>query len=257
MNRSIDNDNDLERWKALGTITIIALVVSFVNGCGSQRTTTPQGAWHKVRQGQLLSRLCERYQSNLDDVIEINGLKNPDLIIVGRHLFFPHRKRYLPAKVPKIRDVSLQAYERTLLKVQWPLFAPITSGFGPRKGRPHKGIDLAAPAGTKVYAALDGKVSRSEFNQGGYGWLIVIDHGKGVETRYAHHQKNMVKVGDQVSQGQSIALVGSTGRSSGPHLHFELRYRGKALDPLLYLPAINRTVSHGYSKKYFYLSQRF
>ena len=72
-----------------------------------------------------------------------------------------------------------------------------------------------------------------------------------------HHQKNMVKVGDQVAQGQSIALVGSTGRSSGPHLHFELRYRGKALDPLLYLPAINRAVSYWHPKKYFYLSQLF
>lgn len=99
----------------------------------------------------------------------------------------------------------------------------------------HKGVDLTAPIGSDVYAAEEGRVVFSG-KESGYGNLVIIDHGNGVETRYAHHRANFVQVGDIVHRGQKIAEVGMTGRTTGPHLHFEYRLNGDAQNPL---PVLN------------------
>ena len=101
----------------------------------------------------------------------------------------------------------------------------------------HKGVDLTAPIGSDVYAAEEGRVIVSR-KESGYGNLVIIDHGNGVETRYAHHRANFVQVGDIVHRGQKIAEVGMTGRTTGPHLHFEYRLNGDAQNPL---PVLNDT----------------
>ena len=101
----------------------------------------------------------------------------------------------------------------------------------------HRGIDLAAKPGTPIFAVADGVVVYSDNKQRGYGNLVIIDHGKGVLTVYAHNRRNLVDEGERVRQGARIAEVGNTGRSTGPHLHFELRVKGKAVNPLDYLPA--------------------
>lgn len=106
----------------------------------------------------------------------------------------------------------------------------LSSPFGPRWGRFHYGIDIANSTGTPIYAADGGTVTRVAY-AGSYGNLVVIDHGNGYETRYAHCSGFDVVVGQEVSQGQQIARMGSTGRSTGPHLHFEIRLDGQALDP--------------------------
>ncbi|MEX2613713.1 MAG: peptidoglycan DD-metalloendopeptidase family protein [Gaiellaceae bacterium] len=116
----------------------------------------------------------------------------------------------------------------------WPLNGTFVSGFGMRWGRMHEGIDIAAPTGTPVWAAAAGTVIHSGW-LGGYGLLVVVDHGNGVATAYAHNSSLLVAVSQNVSQGETIALVGSTGNSSGPHVHFEVRVNGVAVDPLLYL----------------------
>ena len=99
----------------------------------------------------------------------------------------------------------------------------------------HKGVDLTAPMGTDIYAALDGRVVFSGKDHG-YGNCVFIDHGNGIQTRYAHHRLNFVHEGDLVRRGQKIAEVGVTGHSTGPHLHFELRLNGESQNPL---PALN------------------
>jgi murein DD-endopeptidase MepM/ murein hydrolase activator NlpD len=116
----------------------------------------------------------------------------------------------------------------------WPVNGPVTSGFGMRWGRMHEGIDIAVPTGTPVWAAAAGTVIYSGW-LGGYGNLVVVDHGNGLATAYAHNSALLVAVGQVVAQCDTIALAGSTGHSSGPHVHFEVRVNGVAVDPLLYL----------------------
>jgi murein DD-endopeptidase MepM/ murein hydrolase activator NlpD len=116
----------------------------------------------------------------------------------------------------------------------WPVDGPVTSGFGMRWGRMHEGIDIAVPTGTAVRASASGTVIHSGW-LGGYGNLVVIDHGNGLATAYAHNSSLLVSVGQGVTQGETVSLAGSTGNSSGPHVHFEVRVNGVAVDPLLYL----------------------
>src|SRR5690606_36493243 len=102
-------------------------------------------------------------------------------------------------------------------------------------GRPHEGVDIAVPQGTPVRAVEAGRVTYADW-AGSYGILVTIDHGGGVETRYAHNSRVSVNVGDWVEEGDEVARSGSTGRSTGPHVHFELRVGGDAVDPLPWLP---------------------
>jgi len=112
--------------------------------------------------------------------------------------------------------------------------ALVSSPFGFRWGRPHQGIDLAAPLGTGIQAAENGKVVYSSWKQG-YGNFIVVDHGHGFETHYAHCSKMLVHVGQSVHKGQLIGRVGSTGNSTGPHLHFEVVANGIHRNPVKFL----------------------
>ena len=116
-----------------------------------------------------------------------------------------------------------------------------TSSFGvrsdPFKGRAamHPGVDLAGPVGTPIYATADGMVDRAEWNNGGYGNLVEIDHGHGIQTRYGHLTRYIVSAGEHVKRGQLIAYMGSTGRSTGSHLHYEVRLDGKAVNPIPFM----------------------
>ena len=117
----------------------------------------------------------------------------------------------------------------------WPLRGPITSEFGPRWGGFHPGIDIAAPNGTPIHAAKAGTVIFAAYN-GGYGNFVCIDHGGGFTTCYAHQSRLAVSDGQQVAQGDVIGYEGSTGYSTGPHLHFETRIDGNPQNPRRYLP---------------------
>ncbi len=113
-----------------------------------------------------------------------------------------------------------------------PLATPYTDGFGPRGDRFHTGLDYPAPRGTPVGAAASGRVSWAGNLGGGWGIVVTIQHPRGVATMYAHLSKALVSVGQRVTVGERIGLVGATGDASGPHVHFEVRLRGAALDPL-------------------------
>jgi murein DD-endopeptidase MepM/ murein hydrolase activator NlpD len=131
----------------------------------------------------------------------------------------------------------------------WPLAADgtelLSSSYGdrvhPRGGdqRFHTGLDLRASGGTPVYAAAAGTVSLSGAS-GAYGNVVLLDHGGGLQTLYAHHERNLVGVGDQVRRGQPIALVGHTGNATGDHLHFEVRWNGGTVDPRTVLPHLSQ-----------------
>jgi murein DD-endopeptidase MepM/ murein hydrolase activator NlpD len=116
----------------------------------------------------------------------------------------------------------------------WPVQGVLTSPYGMRWGRMHEGIDIGASTGTLIYAAAGGTVVYAGW-EGGYGNLTVIDHGNGLATAYGHQSRLAVSNGQTVSRGQVIGYVGSTGHSTGPHLHFEVRVNGAPTDPLAYL----------------------
>ncbi len=124
-------------------------------------------------------------------------------------------------------------------KLAWPVTGPVTSGFGMRVhpvlgyARMHSGVDIAAPSGTPVGSAAAGIVAFAGWS-GGYGNLVVVDHGDGLATAYAHLSRTAVRTGQSVSQGQEIGNVGCTGLCTGPHLHFEVRVNGQPVDPMQY-----------------------
>jgi murein DD-endopeptidase MepM/ murein hydrolase activator NlpD len=122
-------------------------------------------------------------------------------------------------------------------RYSWPANGAMTSGYGWRWGRMHRGIDIAGPIGTPIVAAAPGIVLTSGWNDGGYGYMVEVQHPDGSMTRYAHNDRIHVRKGDTVQQGQRIADMGSTGRSTGPHLHFEIHTagRGGAINPMMFL----------------------
>jgi murein DD-endopeptidase MepM/ murein hydrolase activator NlpD len=119
--------------------------------------------------------------------------------------------------------------------LRWPVAGPVTSPFGERWGRMHNGIDIGVSTGTPIGAAAAGTVVMADWF-GGYGNCVIVDHGGGWVTLYAHQSRIDVDEGDSVAAGQTVGLVGSTGHSTGPHLHFEVRIGGTPNDPQLYLP---------------------
>lgn len=145
------------------------------------------------------------------------------------------------------RSAALHAYDRAAGHAHahdhvhgTPVEGTLTSDFGHRhhpilhRRMMHYGVDIGAPAGTPIRALRDGVVTRSE-RMGTYGNVVFVDHGDGLQTRYAHARTLLVKPGERVQQGQTLATVGSTGRSTGPHLHFEVRQDGEAIDPTAFL----------------------
>ena len=153
-------------------------------------------------------------------------------------------------KAVDARDESLSSIEakilqQSVLKDMLPNSSPVEAGYNsssygwridPFNGSKafHEGLDFPAATGTVIHAAADGIVSMAE-HSAAYGNIVKVEHGSGLETRYAHASKLLVKVGERVIKGQAVALVGSTGRSTGPHLHYEIRFNGNSLDPRQYL----------------------
>jgi len=142
--------------------------------------------------------------------------------------------RYLPRAI----DPTMPAPSTmTASSYIWPAKGVLTSGFGQRWGRPHRGIDVANGTGTPIYASADGVIEKAGWNSGGYGNVVDIRHNDGSMTRYGHNSKILVQAGQPVHQGDTIALMGSTGFSTGPHSHFEIHPSGKgAVNPIALLP---------------------
>lgn len=185
------------------------------------------GVYYRVVIGDTLWDISRRYGVSVNEIAAKNSLGNSSLIQPGQVLFIP--------AVSTVSN-SAQVASASTRTFSWPLSITgrVSSPFGPRWGGFHYGVDIAIPAGTDILAAADGVVVAAQY-KGTYGLTIRVDHGGGYETLYAHASRLMVSRGDRVRSGQLIALVGSTGRSTGPHLHFEVRYNGTPRDPLPYL----------------------
>ena len=217
--------------------------------------SVPPGGYHVVRKGEDIYRIAKMYDVNIIDLVEYNKLSNLD-IKTGQKLFLiksdtdyamsSETKEKQPEKKQIGREekktVQLEkAITDKLITKRYELILPVegevTSEFGLRNGKPHKGIDISAPVGTPIYAVMDGKVVYNG-TQRGYGNVIILEHRNYIMTVYAHNEANLVRIGEKVKQGQPIASLGQTGTASGPHLHFEYRIQGKAIDPRKVLPQL-------------------
>ncbi|MDM8566696.1 M23 family metallopeptidase [Candidatus Halobeggiatoa sp. HSG11] len=158
--------------------------------------------------------------------------------IAGKSIPSPSKTKRVIKLVSK-KFLQKYRFRTKSLPKNWPLKqGRVSSGYGKRWRRMHRGIDIAAKRGTPIFAVEDGVVVRAKRVRG-YGNLVEIKHSNIYSTRYGHNSKNLVKAGDIVKRGQKIALVGSTGRSTGPHVHFEIRQSKVAINPIKYLGAID------------------
>lgn len=199
------------------------------------------GALVTMAEGDTLVKVAQKFGVDAGEVVQFNQIPDADAVAVGSKLILPGAK--IDATGEGVQTAAALAFQ-PLFQVQqgltwvWPAAGVITSvhgEVGPTSPRGHAGLDIAAPVGTPIYAAADGVVERA--NDGGpYGLVIVVAHADGYETRYAHLSGFEANVGEEVKAGDLIGRMGSTGYSTGSHLHFELREGGSLVDPQTLLP---------------------
>ncbi len=183
---------------------------------------------YTVQPGDTLSSLSARFDVDVSTIESLNNLRNSQ-IFSGQELEIPGSEE------------SRQISDLDRLDFRWPTSGRITSDFGQRshpltgESDFHTGIDIAVSYGTPIYAAESGSVSFAGW-QSGYGYTIIIDHGDGIETLYAHNSELKVNEGERVDKGEVVAYSGNSGTSTGPHLHFEIKEEGEHIDPLNHLP---------------------
>lgn len=186
---------------------------------------------YRARHKHLLAK-----QTNIKDKIKVEeahnyarglyGDKN-DVDIYTEGWNSDRVNAYAESSIPQTKNINIDRYHMpTKHKV-------VNSHFGYRKrfGRMHRGVDLKANMGDTVYAVFNGKVRLTKFDRDGYGFYVIVRHDNGLETIYAHLSKFLVRANQYVRAGEPIALSGNTGRSTGPHLHFETRFMGMAINP--------------------------
>ena len=208
-----------------------------------------------VRLGDTLLKIAQRHGLTIGELLQLNPGLETARLVVGSQVQVaqssPGRSRMLLGIAPVgsgglswpelPRFGGEQRFPHAVpqgnLSLIWPAQGTFTSGYGWRWGRMHKGIDIANNVGTPIVAAARGRVTFAGWHEGGYGYLVEVTHDDGSLTRYGHNSNLLVREGQLVDQGQTISLMGSTGRSTGPHLHFEILPPGEgAMNPLFFLP---------------------
>jgi murein DD-endopeptidase MepM/ murein hydrolase activator NlpD len=231
-------------------VTLLLLLTSPFLGCQIIKNldilpSKQQGVYHTVQKGQTLHSIARTYDVDVNRLKRINGIYNPLRLQLGTRLWIPEARQVLEIHSKKRRAKRGKWKNKVKLNEEpkvvkgfliWPVQGQLTSKFGNRNGRHHDGIDIGAKKGTPVVSAADGKVMFSGWGPTGYGLMVIIKHKNNLTTVYAHNSHIHVHKNQVVKQGQKIASVGSTGRSTGPHLHFEVRNDSHAYNPLQYLP---------------------
>lgn len=226
------------------------------------------GVLHTVKKGDTLQKIANTYKVEVDQISTFNNLSAGATLAVGEEMMVPDgtppeintpiaiRKPTTPIRpdvpIARIANKAVDVYQELTgqpdtrakptdvteavaaktTKLLWPTKQHIINQY---YGWKHTGLDIEGDYVDPVYASADGVVETSGWNSGGYGLQIVINHGNGTKTRYAHNSKMYVKVGDEVKRGQVIAMVGTTGRSTGTHLHYEVYIANKRVNPLSYI----------------------
>lgn len=214
---------------------------------GQELTILPTtGVLHTVARGQTLGWIANKYDSTVDEILDFNDIAGAHLLQIGDQLVIPGGKQVVaprpapaptPTRLATVQNVFTPPAEApsgvtaAAGELVWPTDQHLINQYYKWN---HPGLDINGRLTNKVYAIDDGTVVFSGWNSGGYGYMILIDHGNGMKSRYAHESQLFVEAGDQVTKGQAIGMVGSTGRSTGPHVHFELYVSGSRVNPLNY-----------------------
>ncbi|MDR1482498.1 MAG: LysM peptidoglycan-binding domain-containing M23 family metallopeptidase [Synergistaceae bacterium] len=207
------------------------------------RVPNQDGIFVKVKSGQTVGGLAKQYGIFMEAIISANEIKKGATLTQGKEIFLPGAKVSISSETGGTKSAAARnAKEKVVARrgFGWPVVGKISSSYGWRRdpvrgGRDfHTGLDIRAPRGRPIVAAAAGRVVHSGW-MGGYGRTIVISHPGGTTTLYGHSSKLLVGVGANVKRGQRIALVGSTGRSTGNHLHFEVRQKGRPMNPLKFI----------------------
>jgi murein DD-endopeptidase MepM/ murein hydrolase activator NlpD len=241
----------LSLWLTVSLVLAVAPLVDAQRGPGTGKATAgskrarsrpvqpsrPAGLGYVVEPGDTLWSIAREHGVTVEALIRANRLAPNAHIRVGQRLslalgsFDPESQ-----EPPSFADIVLEPPPPTaLVPLVRPVPGPVGSPFGPRHGLWHGGVDLKADRGTPIQAAAAGMVIMSGWERA-YGRVVKIWHANDLVTVYAHTLENLVKVGDWVEQGQTVATVGATGRATAPHLHFEVRLDGRKYNPLFWLP---------------------
>jgi murein DD-endopeptidase MepM/ murein hydrolase activator NlpD len=209
-----------------------------------------------VKSGDTLGEIASKYGGDLEEIMRANQLAD-EIVPVGKELIIPGgeppkivQERVIAVSRDQLREPGVSQYsapaesavnvnkpadvveQQITTKLLWPTSGHvITQYYGWR----HTGLDIDGDYTSPLYASEDGVVEISGWNSGGYGLQVLIRHPNGIKTRYAHASKLFVKAGDAVKRGQVIAMMGSTGRSTGSHIHYEVIVNGAKVNPLLYI----------------------
>ncbi len=262
LGRGIEPSHLPRLWLLCSLFILLSLLIASDVSAVKKRAKSPpkpKGVTHLVEAGQTLFQISQAYHVKVAALMEANRIKASAPLRVGQRLFIPgatSRKKVQPYK--PLTTHEREALERSLsedmvppphltepprpriktdAELVWPIVGPINSPFGLRRGKFHAGIDIGSPSYQEVVAALDGEVIYADDTRGPLGKAVVLQHGSGLRTVYAHLSIVIAHESDTVRQGQAIGGVGDTGRATGPHLHFEVRKNGTALNPEEYLPA--------------------
>lgn len=202
-----------------------------------QPAPTAAALGHVVRPGQTLWGIAREHGVSIEALIRANGLTSKSRIRAGQRLSIPLSEvQEGSQEPPSLADIVLERPPATpAVSFARPVPGPIVSPFGPRGVVWHGGIDLRAERHDPIHAAAAGMVIMSGWERA-YGQVVKVWHPSDLMTVYAHNLENLVRVGDWVEQGQVIATVGSTGRATAPHLHFEIRLNGRKYNPAFWLP---------------------
>jgi murein DD-endopeptidase MepM/ murein hydrolase activator NlpD len=214
-----------------------------VDAKGPQDETSEQddGVMHIVQPGQTLWRIARAYDVPLETIARVNDIADPTRVDVGAPIFIPGARVTIdvapyPAPPPRSHP-SPGIGQDPAADFLWPIAGgEFMRPFGePRRHHKHAGVDIRGARGQEILASGDGVVAFCGRSHGGYGTMVVLDHGDGVQTLYAHAAKVLVKTGEAVTRGTPIALVGRTGNATTEHCHFELRVENRPVDPIPHL----------------------
>jgi len=239
---------------AVPRFMLFGMLILTLSAC-SLLSSSKEPRWieYEIKRGDTLSALAQRFGTSDQHLAAINGISDARTLQVGQVLRIPVLAGGASSSAKGIPREKLRA-DRDSAKVVaecqavnfigellWPVRdAPVESSFGRRWGKFHEGLDLSAPLGAAIHAAHAGEVAYSGDGLSGYGNMIVL-RSKSIVTIYAHNDRNLVRVGQQIKRGSVIALVGHSGRATGPHLHFEVRVHNRSgdlviVDPLVFFP---------------------